>query len=213
MENQNTYIQPLVSENVRVMRQVFKHGLKIAIIIFLYYTIGIRLPGPGMPLQKLGAWLRVYLAKQLFKKCGYGVRIGPGTRFASGDGVVLGNNSNLGLKCWILGEAEIGDNVMMAQDVIILSSNHQFKDVTKPMMEQGQQPDKIVHIGDDVWIGVRSIILPGVRIGSHSIIGAGSVVCKDVEDWTIVGGNPAKVIGYRKKEGQTKHKQVSETSI
>ena len=54
-----------------------------------------------------------------------------------------------------------------------------------------------MHIGDDVWIGTNVIILPGVNIGSHCIIGAGAVVTKDVPDYAVVGGVPAKVIRYR----------------
>ena len=65
------------------------------------------------------------------------------------------------------------------------------------MDQQGFEPEQIMHIGDDVWIGTNVIILPGVNIGSHCIIGAGSVVTKDVPDYAIVGGVPAKVIRYR----------------
>ena len=54
-----------------------------------------------------------------------------------------------------------------------------------------------MHIGDDVWIGTNVIILPGVNVGSHCIIGAGAIVTKDVPDYAIVGGNPAKIIRMR----------------
>ena len=56
----------------------------------------------------------------------------------------------------------------------------------------------MITIGNDVWIGQRVIILPGVKVGSHSIIGAGSVVTKDIVDFSIVAGNPAKLIRIRK---------------
>ena len=65
------------------------------------------------------------------------------------------------------------------------------------MNQQGFEPEQVMHIGDDVWIGTNVIILPGVNIGSHCIIGAGAVVTKDVPDYAIVGGVPAKVIRYR----------------
>ena len=93
----------------------------------------------------------------------------------------------------------IGNDVMMAPEVIILSGSHKFDRTDIPMREQGAPPKKTVQIGDDVWIGTRSIILPGVTIGSHSIIGAGSVVTKDVPEWAIVAGNPANLIRYRKE--------------
>jgi maltose O-acetyltransferase len=57
---------------------------------------------------------------------------------------------------------------------------------------------KPVMIGDDVWIGARVIVLPGINIRDHAIVGAGAIVTQDVPAWAIVGGNPAKVIRYRK---------------
>jgi maltose O-acetyltransferase len=66
------------------------------------------------------------------------------------------------------------------------------------MNQQGFSQERPVVIGDDVWIGGQVIILPGVKVGSHSIIGAGSVVTKDVPQYAVVGGNPAKVIKFRK---------------
>jgi len=86
---------------------------------------------------------------------------------------------------------------MMAPEVIILSSNHEFKDRSTPMIIQGQRVEDPVIVCDDVWIGTRAIILPGVTIGSHSIVAAGAVVTKDVAEYSIVGGNPARVIGCR----------------
>jgi len=126
------------------------------------------------------------------------VRIAPRVRIQAGRRVSLGDNSNVGQGCRLLGDITIGNNVMMGPEIIILSSNHAFTDTSRPMIEQGQDPDEPVHISDDVWIGTRAIILPGIHVGSHSVIGAGSVVTRDVDEWAIVGGNPAKVIGHRK---------------
>ena len=66
------------------------------------------------------------------------------------------------------------------------------------MMQQGFEEERPVYIGDDVWIGDRVMILPGVHVGNGSIIAAGAVVTKDVPDHTVVGGVPAKVISIRK---------------
>lgn len=86
----------------------------------------------------------------------------------------------------------------MGPDVIIMTSSHNVESTFLPMNQQGSLPKQKVIIGDDVWIGTRVIILPGVRVGTGSIIGAGAVVTKDVPDYAIVGGVPAKIIKFRK---------------
>jgi len=87
----------------------------------------------------------------------------------------------------------------MGPEVIILCHNHNFSDISRPMQEQGGTTKPVV-IGDDVLIGTRAIILPGVKIGSGTIIGAGAVVTKDVPDYAIVGGCPAKILKYRNEQ-------------
>lgn len=138
-----------------------------------------------------GACCRLFLAK-----CGKNVNIERRARFTSK--VELGDNSGIGIHASISGTCIIGNNVMMGPYCTIYTRNHAFDDVTKPMCQQGFSDEKKVVIGDDVWIGGHVIILPGVTIGSHSIIGAGSVVAKDVPEWAIVAGNPAEVKKYRK---------------
>ena len=87
---------------------------------------------------------------------------------------------------------------MMGQDVLIFPSNHNFSDLETPMSKQGAGQIRILHIEDDVWIGSRAMILASVnKIGKGAIVAGGSVVTKDVPDYAIVGGNPAKIIKYR----------------
>jgi maltose O-acetyltransferase len=107
--------------------------------------------------------------------------------------VEIGNNSAIGHNAR-LGAVKIGDNVMMGPDVIIFSRNHVFENRMVPMNVQGGTEGNPVLIGDDVWIGARAIILPGVHIGKGAIVGAGAVVSKDVPEYAIVAGNPARVI-------------------
>lgn len=92
----------------------------------------------------------------------------------------------------------IEDDLMMGESVLFLGGGHRHEDVSIPMIQQGGLPDTPLYIASDVWIGARAIVLPGCkRIGAHSIIGAGAVVSKDVPDYAIVGGNPARVLKMR----------------
>lgn len=118
--------------------------------------------------------------------------------FGRGDGISLGTNSNLGIRCRVRGPLEIGDNVMMGPDVEILTHAHKIDSTEIEMIFQGDLPLRKVRIGDDVWIGMRSIIMPGVTIGKGCVIGAASVVTKDVPPYSIVAGVPARVIKQRK---------------
>ena len=94
------------------------------------------------------------------------------------------------------GGVEIANNVLIGPGVVIYSQNHNFHQKDININIQGFNTEVVI-INENVWVGARSIILPGVTIGSNSIIGAGSVVKKDVEANTIVAGNPAKFIRYR----------------
>ena len=87
---------------------------------------------------------------------------------------------------------------MMGPEVIMYNRNHKFSDLNIPMLKQGFQDVEPITIGNDVWIGVRAIILPGVEIGEGSIIGAGAVISKSVPPYSIVVGNPGKIVRNRK---------------
>ena len=87
---------------------------------------------------------------------------------------------------------------MMGPNCVIYTRNHKIDRLDIPMCQQGDTVEKPVTIGDDVWIGSNVIILPGVKIASHSVIGAGAVVTKDVDEYSVVAGNPAKVVKMRK---------------
>ncbi len=96
----------------------------------------------------------------------------------------------------------IGADVMMAEDVLIMGGGHRCDDVSRPMIEQGDIGRTMLTICDDVWIGARAIILAkGNTIGHGAIIGAGAVVTKDVPPYAVVGGNPARVIKMRDGSG------------
>jgi maltose O-acetyltransferase len=86
---------------------------------------------------------------------------------------------------------------MMGPDVVIFTHTHNYNRIDIPMCKQGSSVSKVT-IGNDVWIGMRAIIMPDVNIGHGVIIGANAVVTKDVPDYAVVGGVPAKIIRFRK---------------
>ncbi len=106
--------------------------------------------------------------------------------------------------------AKIGYDVLIAPNVALLSREHKFDDVNIPISLQGYQEEKPVTIGDGAWLGRNVIVLPGVKIGTGAIVGAGSVVTKDVDDFAIVGGAPAKFIRSRKDPVSDRNKVFDE---
>lgn len=142
--------------------------------------------------------LRGSIGCRCFDKHGKNVNIERKADFGKGEGIVIGDNSGLGVNCVVRGPLEIGTNVMMGPDVRIMTAKHDTSRTDIPMRQQGHLPKQKVTISDDVWIGARVIILPGISIGTGSIIGAGAVVTKDVPEYSVVAGVPAKVIKYRK---------------
>ena len=126
-----------------------------------------------------------------------------GRRSTIAAGAVVRNTTlTMGAHCTVnayavlVGKITLGHSVRIASHASIMGFNHGYSDVEQPIY---QQPItcKGIRIGDDVWIGANAAILDGVSIGSHCIIGAGAVVTKDVPDYAIVGGNPAKIIRSR----------------
>ena len=163
-----------------------------------YYGFGRYLPNyPFM----IGRRVRGTLCKGIFRLCGANVNIEKWAFFGLGRDIEIGTNSGIGIRAYIggidgRGELIIGQNVMMAPEVAILTLEHKHNRIDVPMLVQGVSTSRVT-IEDDVWIGIRAIILPGVRIGKGSIVGAGAVVTQDVPPYSIVGGVPAKVVSAR----------------
>lgn len=140
--------------------------------------------------------LREIAGKFYLASCGRNVNIQKQTSFSSR--CTLGNNSGIGRFSKLYGPVHIGDNVMMGPYCTIYTQNHKYSDTSRPMNQQGFDEEKPVYIGNDVWIGGHVMILPGVNIGNGCIVGGGSVVTRDVPDYAVIGGNPAKILKYRK---------------
>lgn len=164
----------------------------------LYNFIGKHLPRSSAKYALGAKAFRYWCAKLMFKKCGRNVNLESNACVTRA--VEIGNNSGIGIASRIYGHVCIGDNVLMGPEVIILTSGHKYENADILIREQGRLPEKPVHIGNDVWIGARAIILPGVHIEDGAVIGAGAVVTKDVPPYTVVGGVPARIIKQRIQE-------------
>ena len=111
---------------------------------------------------------------------------------AVGD-VIIGDKTIIGIGSIIIGPVKIGNNVLIAQNIVMSGLNHGYEDINLPPSEQNVTCKQIV-ISDNVWIGANSVITAGVTLGKHCIIGAGSIVTKSIPDYSVAVGNPAKVI-------------------
>lgn len=171
------------------------------ICLALYYGIARHLPRTDAHLLGRPSQLfRAALCKHIFKRCGKNVNVEHGASFGSGKEVELGDNSGLGINCDVPSNVKIGNNVMMGPNCFILSQNHIIDDIHTPMRLQGFVKKGPTVIEDDVWIGRNVTFTPGRHVKHGTVIGACCLLCKDFPPYSIVGGNPAKLIRSRVKE-------------
>lgn len=175
-----------------------KSKLIRAFALAFYYGIAQYLPDSYQPLMVgVSNWTRVICVKFIFKKCGKITTINRRTYFGNGSEVEMGDYSGLGSNCFLPHNIKIGKYVMMGPEVYIANGNHRFSDLSQPMCFQGFDESKPTIIEDDCWIGRRVIMTPGRRVASGSVIATGAVLTKDFDSYSIVGGNPAKLIRKR----------------
>jgi len=149
-------------------------------------------------LGRISKKFRYHLCKGLLEDCGKNVNIERKAKFGSGKDICISDNSALGINCSVIGPIKISKNVMMGPNSIIIRSNHKFESIEIPINKQGATAPELLYICEDVWIGANVIILPKCkRIGKGSILAAGSIITKDVPDYAIVAGNPARIIKFR----------------
>jgi acetyltransferase-like isoleucine patch superfamily enzyme len=138
------------------------------------------------------------LAYRPFVSSAGGLDVAELTHIRTPSGLRCGRRVSIGrlsqLTC--SGGLEVGDDVMIAQQVIIITNGHRFDDATTPMHGQGLYEDRVV-IEDDVWLGAGAMIMPGVRVGRGAIVAGGAVVTSDVPPMAIVGGVPARLLRER----------------
>jgi acetyltransferase-like isoleucine patch superfamily enzyme len=130
---------------------------------------------------------------------GKGSSIAPTATLRFGEHITIGSNTHVNHMCDIWasheGNIRIGNDVLFGPKVHINSANHNFKKGQLIREQYGEHAD--VEIGNDVWLGAHVVVLPGVKIGEGSVVGAGSIITKDIPPYSVAVGSPAKVIKKR----------------
>lgn len=141
------------------------------------------------------------LCESKFLRFGKGAEFRPGAYAISCSKISLGNRVIIRPGCMLFADPRsdgagitIEDDVMLGADVHIYVHNHKFDDPSVPIIDQGHYPSKPVVAKRGSWIGAGSIILPGATIGENAVVGAGSVVVKNVPAFSVVVGNPAREV-------------------
>jgi acetyltransferase-like isoleucine patch superfamily enzyme len=157
----------------------------------------------GVPL-KTGIWLRSKLIGRFFQHFGQGTVVQAGMRVTNPERIWIGSNCNFAQGVFITGGGgvRIGDWVGFGPDVKVWSVNHKFDDPNTPWLLQGWDLKPVV-IEDDVWLGANVFVMPGVTIGKGAIVSACAVVAKSVPPYSLVAGNPARVVGWRKRPDES----------
>lgn len=169
--------------------------IKKTLFLALYYSIAYHLPNYSFPLGRQFNRIRIGLLRNI-------IPVGKDCRIMRKVYIGDGNNVSIGDNCRInestrLDNVKIGNNVLIARESIILGKMHEFADVELPVSQQGEREVKTTIIEDDVWLGLRVIVLPGVTLRTGSIIGAAALVNRSTETFGIYAGIPARLIKKR----------------
>ena len=145
-----------------------------------------------------GLRLRIFLYRKVGMKIGRNCVVRRGVYLASPNELEVGDGSFIGrANLYCTGGVKIGKNVNVSDGAVIITAKH---DVNSPAFEALYEP---ITVADWAWIATNAIVLAGVTVGEGAVVAAGAVVTKDVPSYSVVGGNPAKVIGERKKQAFT----------
>ena len=159
--------------------------------------------GPDVPLThcllyfpRTAAWI----CRKKFRSFGTGAGFRPHAIAICPSRINIGNN--VVIRPWSLlaadltesGSITIEENVALGYGIHMIVNNHRFDLIDRPIKDQGYYPSKDIRVCCGSWIGDNAIILPGVTVGKNAVVGAGSIVTKDVEPYTVVAGNPARIL-------------------
>lgn len=125
-------------------------------------------------------------------------KIGTNTYFSNRDKIVIGEKFFCGQNCYFSGNIVIGKRTLIASYVSIVGGDHKIDHCRTEILFTGRDNTKTTIIKDDVWIGHGAVIMNGVTIGKGAVVGASSVVTKDIPSLAVYVGNPAKFLRYRK---------------
>ena len=183
--------------------KIYGKSIRLSQLFFLtiYYGFAQYLPNSYCAFRPLGMasnWIRVYCVKRIFKKCGHIRTINRKVHFASGRNIEIGDESGIGANTSIPGNTIIGNHVILSRNCFILDKNHIFERMDILLNDKLCYSPKQSVIEDDCWIGMNTLMTPGRHISKGTIIGMGSILTKDFPPYSVVGGNPAKLIKSRK---------------
>jgi maltose O-acetyltransferase len=197
---------------IAVARYHRKHQVKqpLGVVLFRYF-IGdyLMFPLKWCP-GVLGIGARYLLYRLVFKRIGKSVTILEGVHLINPEEISVGDHSGIGYQCFFeaTGPIRIGSWVRIGPYVSFFTTNHRFGSRDTLIKHQGYDVGTI-DVGDDVWFGANVTVLPNVKIGRGAVIGAGAVVNKDIPEYGIAVGNPAKVVRYRESASDPQAEQAT----
>jgi maltose O-acetyltransferase len=165
--------------------------------LLLYYLVALHLPDKAFPAGRRFSAVRCWLLARALPAFGTRNSCDGHVYIGRGDDVRIGSRCQINRNCSLV-NVHIGNCVMIAPEVVFLSQFHGSERVDIPMIDQGETHFGPVVVEDDVWIGQRAIIMPGIHIGTGAIVGAAAVVTHDVPDYAVVAGVPARILRWRK---------------
>jgi len=186
----------------RIARAIIRLPLKI----FLVIDVSIELFFKNFPYRLNGNYLRAYYYKKKFHSFGERTYLFPGSTIFRPDLISIGSDSSINQDCTLNpGPSHpdggpclvFADRCYIGPNCYFRTGNHKYDDPDKLFIDQGSSPNKI-KIGYDVWVAANCIFLPGSEVGDHSVVAAGAVVSTKFPPYSVIAGNPARVVKKRK---------------